>query len=48
MKPLKHLTLNKEPEKPICSIDNESPMGWDHLGKNLKEFWDGLFDETVE
>ena len=48
MKPLKHLTPKKEPEKPICSIDNELSMEWDNLGKNLKGFWDDLVNEIVE
>ena len=48
MKLNKRLTPNKKPEPHFHSIDDESPLEWDHLGKNLKEFWVDLFKDIVE
>ncbi len=48
MKINKRLTHNKKPELPFQPMDNDSPLEWDHLGKNLKDFWADLFKEIIE
>jgi len=47
MKQNKRLTP-KKPESPFQSLNNDSPLEWDQIGKNLKEFWADLFKEIVE
>ena len=47
MRTKKHLTLKKL-EPPFQSLDDDSPLEWDQIGENLKEFWADLFKEIVE
>ena len=43
----KRLT-QKKPEPSFQPMDNDPPLEWDQLGKNLKEFWADLFKEIIE